>query len=469
MAKKREIFNDLEDLLQKHADDFILYPRETSWENIKTELHGTPKWPALGIVFMCIVVALTISTAVNYPPKPIIAKYNSEKINPETSTSSLKIKPAKNFVQQLNTKANNEETFAKSNVIDVENLVQNSEPILNTQEVALLSKPQLKDVIKEKVTQNSKLFNQNQPISLGIQNELLETREAKLFENILSNKALNANETLEKLTISFVGNEENNPDVTNYLKEFEANQSLKPQKPSKWQYQLYITPSISDRILYDDKTRIYYSNSLAATQNLSKNVNDVIQYKPAMGTEIGVSFLYKFGRNIHLKTGLQFNIRQYFIDAYKDFNTATVAFVHNSSLDSVHLLSLFTNDKNNYKAELSNKLYQISLPIGLQWDFFNTKNFGINIGATIQPTFTLNKNVYLVSTDYKYFADGESFFRNINLNSAIELNFSFKNGKKQWFFGPQVRYQHLSTFNIVYPIKEFRLDYGVKFGFITTL
>ena len=184
-----------------------------------------------------------------------------------------------------------------------------------------------------------------------------------------------------------------------------------------------------------------------------------------MGTEIGARFMYKVGKNLHLKTGFQFNIRQYFIDAYRGFNTATVAFVNNSALDSVNLISLFSNNKNSYSTELNNKLYQVSIPIGIQWDFLNIKNFGVNVAATIQPTFTLNKNVYLVSTDYKYFADGESFFRNINLNSAVELNFTFKTGHKQWFFGPQLRYQHLPTFNKIYPIKEFRLDYGLRFGF----
>ena len=107
MEKDKQFFNDLEELLQNQADKFVIYPKDTTWEDIKTELHGTPKWPALGIIFMCIIVALTISTALNYPPEPILAKYKTEpKNNSIQSQTSNSKKSYKTFTQQLNTKAN---------------------------------------------------------------------------------------------------------------------------------------------------------------------------------------------------------------------------------------------------------------------------------------------------------------------------------------------------------------------------
>lgn len=466
MESDKQFFNDIDELLQSHANDFVLCPKDTSWEEIKTELHGHPKWPALGVIFMCIVVALTITTALNYPPEPILAKYNTPQANSTTKDQSSKNKKnSTSFIQQLNTEANNKETFL--NIASTKNLVANQTNLNDFYETlpTTTQEKSYKNTGREKLVQVITSNNQVSKEPLAIESNLLNAFEQKIIHSVKS--AATINET-QKLNINFLGNENNNPEALDYLNEFESNQHLKPKKPSKWQYQVYITPSISDRILYDDKTRIYYTNP-ANSQNLSKNINDFIQHKPAMGTEIGASFLYKLGKNIHLKTGVQFNIRQYFIDAYRGFNTATVAFVNNSALDSVNLVSLFSNNNNGYRAELNNRLYQVSVPLGLQWDFLNSKSFGINVAATIQPTFTLNKNVYLVSTDYKYFADGESFFRNINLNSAFELNFTFKNGKKQWFLGPQLRYQHLPTFNNIYPIKEFRLDYGVKLGFTAPL
>ena len=109
------------------------------------------------------------------------------------------------------------------------------------------------------------------------------------------------------------------------------------------------------------------------------------------------------------------------------------------------------------------------MPIGIQWDFLHYKKFGLSIGGSIEPTITLNKNVYLISTDYKYYTDGTPFLRKWNVNSSAELNLTYKAGKYQWYAGPQVRYQHLPTYNDQYPIKEFRMDYGFRIGFTKQL
>ncbi|WP_206203622.1 hypothetical protein, partial [Thermococcus sp. M36] len=98
------------------------------------------------------------------------------------------------------------------------------------------------------------------------------------------------------------------------------------------------------------------------------------------------------------------------------------------------------------------------------WNFLTIKKFGASIGASIQPTFTLNKSLYVISNDYKYYADGESFFRKWNYNTSSELLFSYQLNHVKLFFGPQIRYQHLPTYNDVYSIKEHRLDYGIKLG-----
>ena len=106
------------------------------------------------------------------------------------------------------------------------------------------------------------------------------------------------------------------------------------------------------------------------------------------------------------------------------------------------------------------------MPIGLQWDFVEGDRWGLSTSVTIQPTVTLNKNIYAVSTDYKTYTDGSPFFRKWNINTSAELLLSLKSGKSKWFIGPQVRYQQQPTYNDIYPIKEYRIDYGIKVGFI---
>ena len=110
-------------------------------------------------------------------------------------------------------------------------------------------------------------------------------------------------------------------------------------------------------------------------------------------------------------------------------------------------------------------MYQISVPIGIQWDMIKGKHFGINTEASVQPTFTLNTNTYLLTTDYNHYADGTDFIRKWNINSSAGLNFTYKSGTTSWQIGPQIRYQHLPTYSNLYPIKEFLIDYGVRLGF----
>ena len=70
---------------------------------------------------------------------------------------------------------------------------------------------------------------------------------------------------------------------------------------------------------------------------------------------------------------------------------------------------------------------------------------------------------------YKYYANGESLFRKWNVNSALSADFSYKLKNTTLYVGPQIRYQHLPTYVDKYPIKEYRVDYGIRVGVIKSL
>jgi len=111
-------------------------------------------------------------------------------------------------------------------------------------------------------------------------------------------------------------------------------------------------------------------------------------------------------------------------------------------------------------------MYQVSVPIGFQYDVIKGKYIGITAEATIQPTFTLNKSLYLLSTDYNHYADGNSLMRKWNINSSFGINLTYQTGVYQWFLGPQARFQTLPTYSNKYPITEYLMDYGIRLGFI---
>lgn len=84
----------------------------------------------------------------------------------------------------------------------------------------------------------------------------------------------------------------------------------------------------------------------------------------------------------------------------------------------------------------------------------------------MQPTYALNSNTYLLSTDFKNYTDGGSgLMRRWNINSSAGVNLSFKRGSSVWQLGPQIRYQHLPTYSNRYPIKEQLIDYGIRLAF----
>ena len=59
--------------------------------------------------------------------------------------------------------------------------------------------------------------------------------------------------------------------------------------------------------------------------------------------------------------------------------------------------------------------------------------------------------------------------RKWNVNTSFESFISYKTGDLRWQVGPQFCYQLLSSFNDRYPIREYLLEYGIRFGVSKTL
>jgi hypothetical protein len=256
-----------------------------------------------------------------------------------------------------------------------------------------------------------------------------------------------------------------------YLKEF----AYKPvttinARNSKFGFGFFVTPSTSYRKLSDEKAKEILGTAPATAPvglNYTTNINEIVRHKPAVGLELGFAVLYNMTNRIKFKTGIQFNVRQYYIETFLSVaDMTTISLVNNHGVENMNVLSLYNNNTGLRSTELDNKMYQVSIPIGFQYDVIKGKNLGVTAEASIQPTFTLNKSLYLLSTDYKHYADGNSLMRKWNINSSFGINLTYKTGVYQWFLGPQARFQHLPTYSNKYPITEYLMDYGIRLGFI---
>lgn len=481
--------NDFKDFLQSETNQHKIFPSDKVWRNIQQEIHGQKKWPALTVISILIIVALTVSTIIyDHPNKNkfqtiAIAELSENKTVVKTkNTNKIIVKNNQQKLRSINTSNSGLSPIEAADFTDI-NLV------ITTTESLAQNIVETNNNLAEKV-EEKKLYTKSTSTKNEEEDNYIRIREAELHAYEFTANKFNTitaanyqeentyttsyNPTWVNANQQLITKETIETESDEFVNEFGFNQSvpklIKP-KQSKFEYQIYVTPSISYRKLVDDKTVNHLDPVAAANGPIAAryliDVNDVVRHKPAMGSEVGLGILYKINERLKFRTGFQFNLRKYYIDSYKSgLNIASIAIFRNNMLDTIRQFSTLSANNAGYdEALINNQMFQISVPLGVEYTLVKGKKLALNVAASLQPTLTLNKNVYLISTDYKYYTDGTSFFRKWNINSSVELNLTFKVGTVNWFIGPQMRYQHLPTYNEKYPIKEYRMDYGLRFGF----
>jgi hypothetical protein len=475
MNFEKNTYQFTESFLQEATKDFKLYPKESAWEKIRYQLHGNKKWPALMVVFLLISIGFSTATLVYYPPQKnnFTSKIFQKNDNSKKHLAKEMFLTNENISPQKSNFSFNIETYATTKIANNVSKSKIAKKLKDNKYISLQPKKITSDfdvkinnenenfILKTKLENITTIDNYNKYIANTIASKL--TNDSKVF--------FNSNNNLEQLINIFAKNI-TTPAFNEVLNEFKPIAIAKSNfNKSKWHVQLYCTPSKSYRVLDDDKQRANYldNNSIEKQSIENSNINNVIKSNAAIGFEAGVNFLGTISKNFYFKSGFQVNVRKYDIDAYKNEGTAKVSYVKNNAIESVSLKSNYSTDNTGEKVALNNSLYQISIPIGFQWDFLETSRWGLSIAATIQPTYTFSTNLYTVSTDYFNFIQGDYFLNKLNINSNFEFTISLKSGNNKWYIGPQIRQQLLSTYNKYYPIKEYRIDYGIRVGFTTNL
>ena len=218
----------------------------------------------------------------------------------------------------------------------------------------------------------------------------------------------------------------------------------KSKKQSKLTAQIYFTPTVSYRKLSENKN--VYNNSSFYVPSI--DVNNLVKHKPAMGLEFGIEGRYHVNKKFSLKTGLQFNINRYDIQAYSHpTEIATVALSSGYGVDSFASLSNYRNFSSTDNANwLENFYFQVAVPVGAEIILSDKKNIQWGISGTIQPTYVIGDRAYVISSDYKNYAKFPDLMRRWNLSTGVGTFVSYSTGRIKWQAGPHVRYQHLSSF-----------------------
>lgn len=167
---------------------------------------------------------------------------------------------------------------------------------------------------------------------------------------------------------------------------------------------------------------------------------------PSVGLEVGASMQYSLFKKVKLKTGLQLN--------YTSNNTQG-----SSNADFTNSGSMF------YPVRLNNETYQLSLPVGVELKLLGKDRLHWDIGATIQPGYTIGGgNTYLTSAGKTGYIKESSMLNNWNLNAGFETFITYKINGLTWQLGPQFRYQIMPGYNKNLTVNENLANYGVKLG-----
>lgn len=439
-------FDEFETFLQNQVKSHRLYPSENIWQSIDRELHGERQWPLLtfiGFVALVSIVFLSIS----YQPNKTLFSYTPVKTKIDNSIIAFQFQKA-NITEKLN-------NYTAKKVATVVEDISNSSEI----DVAVNTVVETAPVNQHIEWVNVNTYALNHP-KVPINNIEISNNELKY--SIKDKTAIPVDEEKQLLK-----------SLDQFLTEHNDIADLVSQKSkskvSKLNFHFYGSPSVSYRFLKDEKNTDH--NNQTTSANLLANytptdLNKIIRHTPSMGIEVGAGISYNVNSRFRIRTGLQFNFREYSLGAYRSTTeVATIALVSPSRIDSVNSIAFYRTRNGYSPIELKNKYYEISIPLAFEYDLTNNKNLNFGVAVAIQPTYLINRNSFLISTDYKNYTNNPTLIRGWNINSSIEGFVSYKVGDFKWTLGPQIRYQNLPTYTKKYSIREHLIDYGLKIGF----
>ncbi len=462
---------DFERFVKQNADQYRMFPSDKVWKAVHNALHTRRRWYGIGLALLLLTTAV-VTVVMLYPGEKngklaitIGQLAISENKTPEKSSPVIAvIAPSRNPVNSSNNRTFT--TLIQPNLLGSEPAIQNPTDAdqynytsldINTQEVIADTKElitpnnvtptkQVDKIITEPVVRK-----QNDPATLV---ELTPIEKTPVSPDIAKN------EEKKDLVVPFT--------IESVVNAYKHKAGKK-----KLGWELFFTPTISYRRLSENTEFISATryNSIVngagtSPSSYSTDVNSVVNHKPDLGFQLGVKASYPVSKWFSLTAGLQLGVSKYDIKAY-DHSAEVTTIALSTARAGAHSVSTMSNYRNGSGQKenwLRNFYFSASIPVGMELKLSDgTKNY-FGFGTTLQPTYVLDNRAYMISTDYKNYAEVPSLTRRFNLNTSFEFFSAHTTGKVKWRIGPQVHYQVMSSFIKNYPIKEHLFDFGLKLG-----
>ncbi len=457
---------DFEKLLRDNANQYRMYPSEKVWKGIHSSLHTRRRWYGLTAAIMLLVTGSIVSIII-YSDKPgknnltsqknISVQNNSQKQTLSTVSNETKtFTPAINEIKPVERRtANLTELYSDGPVFKT--------PIEDDKQSNVILSNKSNNIDRDAFESNSNTLNKNElpgesslftDLNLSKQNTFLNTEDA-IIDDIATNK--------KTITDQSSVDEKTEKEINDAISAIASQNILlvKPRKQPRVTAQVFFTPTVSYRKLKENKNVYAGSGFYVPTIDL----NNIVKHKPGMGLEFGIEGRYQVNKKFSLTTGLQFNINRYDILAYSHpTEIATVALT--SSYGVVDSLATLSNYRNSGTSAnwLENFYFQIAAPVGVEIILTENKNLKWGISGTIQPTYVIGDRAYVISSDYKNYAEFPDVMRRWNISTGVGTFVAYSTGRINWQVGPHLRYQHLSSFVSELSVKEKLYAIGLKVG-----
>lgn len=450
--------DEMEQYLENQVNQHRLYPSDHIWRNIQEQLHEKVRWPALPFILLSIIAALVVGTLLVKPEEHFV--YRSHLLATDAPAPVHKDNSAiQPLEESLATSVITQKTIAYAT--ERLKLYKTDDSIITAKD-SVATSPAL-SVVTLMARPTAVILPPAAPVVTLTKPASVAIPTGYYIDSLIS--AVNALAGKPEAPIS-----EQVQDKS--VQETMAAPAIKlPANQGRWSFHMYVTPSTTYRRLVSGKNIKTHSDLQGNTPLApvyTDDVNNVVKHSPGSGFEVGFGFGYQLNKQFTLKAGLQYNNRKYSIEASSAHSSETANVVLQGQ-DTLRFYTPYRNLKGSYPITLQNSYQELAIPISILWKGWQHNKLSWHVGASIQPTLGLSKEVFIVSTDYKNYLNGASLMRSWNINTSFETFLSYQAGNIQWHIGPQFRYQQFSSFKKEYPVKEFLLDYGIKIGFSTTI
>jgi hypothetical protein len=448
--KERNIYGgEFEKQLKEKADQFKMYPSDKVWNEVHSSLHTRRRNFVAGMSFLIGGILFLAGTQLIFPSRNTHSKISiSKNSNPPKTAVAADLHsftPGSFAVTRPN------------NLPDI----RNQDALLNTNSSL---------VFNSKIMSGSPQTASNYitgSLPENVQNTA-RVKQIQAADQIVSGKSEGP---LAVAELNEVLSTADNPLINKISAELVPEKSvtqLTHIRNDRFRWEIYIAPTLNTHYLFGLNYQTIAQTIPTAPIMVVHvaNVNGFVDNTPVIGYDVGGNILYRVSKNISLKAGVEFSFSRYYIKAYNS-NPGQAAATLSSYLGFVadSLMNLNTTGTVNKNPQhYQNRYYQLSVPLGVEMKVAGKDKLQFHIGATLQPSYLLNTDAYVLTDDYSSYTKDPQAFRRWNLIAGAEAYVSYGTGKIRWELGPQVRYQIFSTYKNSYPLQENMLNYGIRIG-----